>query len=154
MGDGKLVPISKTCDEVLPPSGSSMQVEKLGVSITLLEPNQTRTLAGDGTLKRGKTKALHLQVPPQPGLQGVERPALLRDIQPEDELLSHLQLEADAADLTVTPALQALSRVSETPGQCGERGKVGWRMPGVLHHFEKAIKLGPDGLKPKAVCSR
>lgn len=46
VGDGKLVPILKTCDEVLPPSGSSVQVEKHGVSVTLLEPDQTRTLAG------------------------------------------------------------------------------------------------------------
>lgn len=128
-----------------------MKVEKLGVGVTLLEPKQTRTLTGDGALKRGKPKGLQLQVSLQPGLQGGERPVLLRDIETEDELLRHLQLEADATDVTITPALKALSRVRETPGKRGEGGKVSRRLPGVLHNLEESLKLRPKGLKAKAL---
>lgn len=71
-------------DEVLSPSGPSVIVEKLGVSVTLLEPDQERTLASYGALKRGKPEAFQLQVPPQLGRQGRKRPVLLRDIKSED----------------------------------------------------------------------
>jgi hypothetical protein len=60
MGDGKLVTITKACDEVLPPTSSGVQVEELGIGVTLLKPDQTRTLTRDSTLKRGKTKTLQL----------------------------------------------------------------------------------------------
>lgn len=128
-----------------------MIVEILGVSVTLLEPDQERTLASYGALKRGKPEAFQLQVPPQLGRQGRKRPVLLRDIKSEDKLLRHLKVETDATDVTVAPALQALSCVGETPGKRGERGKVGRRLPSVLHNLKEAVELGPNGFKPKAL---
>lgn len=78
----------------------------------------------------------------------------MRNIKLEDELLRHPQLEADAANMTVTPALEPLNRVSETPGKRGKRREVGRRSPSLLHHLDEALKLGPNGLKPKTVHSR
>lgn len=60
MGDGKLVTITKARDEVFPPTSSGVQVEELGIGVTLLKLDQTRTLTRDSTLKRGKTKTLQL----------------------------------------------------------------------------------------------
>ncbi len=50
MRDNQLVAIAEARDAVLLPPGLSLNMEKLGAGVTLLEPDKTQMLARNGML--------------------------------------------------------------------------------------------------------
>jgi hypothetical protein len=81
-------------------------MEKAGVCVNLTEPGDTRSLSTPRTLDGSKAQNPDLE-------QRRERPILLRDVQPQDQLVHQAKLEASISKEPSAPGAQRLRRARQ-----------------------------------------